>query len=356
MARPASLLASLRRAGIVAAALWLGLGSAGLAARPAAATALLELRALDTRVATIGHRLAFANAAQCAEAVPLSGLLIHSLDQYGTGMRPAAIGAFGLGGGPSILAVVPGGAADRAGIMADDRLLAIEGRPVPAISPEVRRGSFAATEKTIEAIETALADGSADFTLARGARRWIAQIDAPPGCASRFHVVPSSRHRAAADGRYVQLTSALVRYAADDSELAAVLAHELAHNILDHRQRLDEAKVSRGMLRHFGRNARLIRATEVEADRLSVALVARAGYDPAAAARFWQRFGREQGRGIFASATHPGWRRRAAILEGEAARLMGTGAPDAPQAGGSQVDRNQRSPPSRPIAVSRPDS
>ena len=48
-----------------------------------------------------------------------------------------------------------------------------------------------------------------------------------------------------------------------------------------HRVRLDAARVSRGFLGNFGRNARLIRETEVEADRLSVYLLERAGYDPA---------------------------------------------------------------------------
>ena len=62
--------------------------------------------------------------------------------------------------------------------------------------------------------------------------------------------------------------------------------------------------MQRGFLGNFGRNARRIRETEVEADRLSVYLLDRAGYDPDAAVRFWSRFGR-RGLNFLGSPTHP---------------------------------------------------
>ena len=75
-----------------------------------------------------------------------------------------------------------------------------------------------------------------------------------------------------------------------------------------HRVRLDAgAACARGFLGNFGRNARRIRETEVEADRLSVYLMERAGYDPEAAVRFWSRFGR-RGLNFLGSPTHPNWR------------------------------------------------
>ena len=104
-------------------------------------------------------------------------------------------------------------------------------------------------------------------------------------------------------------------------EMAAAIAHELAHNILRHRARLDAAGVDRGLGKQFGRSARLFKQTEVEADRLSVWLLAGAGYDPAAAARFWTRFGQRKGRPLFQAGTHPNWRDRVAALETEAAAV-----------------------------------
>ena len=64
----------------------------------------------------------------------------------------------------------------------------------------------------------------------------------------------------------------------------------------------------------------LIRETEVEADRLSVYLMERAGYDPDSAVRFWTRFGR-RGLNFLGSPTHPNWRRRIALFQSEIDRI-----------------------------------
>ena len=98
---------------------------------------------------------------------------------------------------------------------------------------------------------------------------------------------------------------------------AAAVAHELAHNILGHRARLDAAGVDRGLLQQFGRNARLFKQTEIEADRLSPWLMANAGYDPRAAVRFWTAFGQRAGRPLLQAGTHPRWQDRAASIERE---------------------------------------
>jgi predicted Zn-dependent protease len=125
---------------------------------------------------------------------------------------------------------------------------------------------------------------------------------------------------AQADGVYVQVTTALAEYAEDEAELAAVLAHEFAHNVLGHRVRLNQAGVQRGVFANFGSNARRIRETEIEADRLSVYLMEQAGYDPQGAVRFWSRFGR-RGLNFLGSPTHPNWRLRVQSLETEIAKI-----------------------------------
>jgi predicted Zn-dependent protease len=141
-------------------------------------------------------------------------------------------------------------------------------------------------------------------------------VGSEAGCATRFQLIPSRRLNAQADGRYVQVTTAIAEYVADDDELAAVIAHEFAHNILGHRVRLDQAHVSRGFFANFGSNASRIRETETEADRFSIYLLDRAGYDPGAAVRFWERFGR-RGLNFLGSPTHPNRQRRIALLQGE---------------------------------------
>lgn len=280
---------------------------------------LLAMRGLDQRVAAIGHRLAVTSRDLCAQRQWLPGIALHDLSQYGAEYRSAASRAFGLGAGPAVLALAPGGPAERAGLRLDDVLLALDGRALPRGGASEAR-TFEQMERILGALEAAFSDGSAEVAILRGGERLTLTVAAEQGCASRFQLVPSRRLNARADGQYVQLTTAIASYVADDGELAAVLAHEFAHNVLRHRVRLDEARVERGFLRNFGRNARRIRETEVEADRLSVYLMDRAGYDPAAAVRFWSRFGR-RGFNFLGSATHPNWQSRIALFEAEIAAI-----------------------------------
>lgn len=287
--------------------------------RPGLEDSLSAMRAQDARVAAIGHRLAVAGLDWCAERTWLPGFAVHDLSQYGADYRAAAIRAFGLDAGPGVLAVAPGGPADSAGLRADDILLALDGQPLPA-GRTGRDRSFDRMEQILAAVDAAFADGRAVLEVARhGERRTIA-IAAARGCASRFQLVPGGRMNAEADGRYVQVTTALVQYATDDLELAAVLAHEFAHNVLGHRVRLNAQGVQRGVMANFGNNARRIRETEIEADRLSVYLMERAGYDPDGAVRFWSRFGR-RGLNFLGSPTHPNWRARVQLFETEIAKI-----------------------------------
>ena len=273
------------------------------------------MRELDGRVATIGHRLAVANLDLCRQLLWLPGLALHDLSQYGADYRAAAIRAFRLDRGPGVLALAADGPARRAGLRLDDILISLDGQALPREAP-ARERSFDRMELILAAVDSAFADGTATMVIDRGGEPLSLEIRGERGCATRFQLIPSRRLNALANGRYVQVTTAISTYVEDDEELAAVLAHEFAHNVLGHRDRLDEANVERGFLGNFGRNARLIRETEVEADRLSVYLLERAGYDPAAAVRFWSRFGR-RGVNFLGSPTHPNWRRRIALFEAE---------------------------------------
>jgi beta-barrel assembly-enhancing protease len=276
-------------------------------------------RALDQRIATIGYRLATADLALCGRQQWLPGFVVQDLSQYGRSQRAAAIRIYGLDRGPGVLVLAAGGPGERAGLRRDDTLVALDGVPLRGPAPGAAASS--PFDQLLDAIDQAFADGRADLRVQRGAERIEVTVAAARGCASRFELVGGGGLRAWSDGRSVKVTIGLALYASDDAELAAVLAHEFAHNILGHQARLDAARAARGLFGNFGRSARLIRDTEAEADRFSIYLLDRAGYDPEAAVRFWTRFGPRGLRLPGDDPTHPGWRQRVASLTAEVAAI-----------------------------------
>jgi beta-barrel assembly-enhancing protease len=133
--------------------------------------------------------------------------------------------------------------------------------------------------------------------IRRGAVLQSLSFKPDAGCAAVVQIIPGRRINAQADGRYVQINAAMIDFVANDNELAAVIAHELAHNILKHRAKKTPSKQA-----------------EYEADRLSIALVARAGFDVGTVVPFWTRFEKRTSPGLFSDGTHPGTKKRLAAL------------------------------------------
>ncbi|MGH6782397.1 MAG: PDZ domain-containing protein, partial [Sphingomonadaceae bacterium] len=240
------------------------------AAEPDPRATLEALRNLDVTVARVGYRIATANAALCDRQTPASGVLLDGIEQYGGPYREAAAALFNLGDAPGVAAVLPGSPAAEAGVRAGDAVLAINGAPAATAAGQGGKGNFDRMALVLDQFEAALAVGPVTLDLQRGGERLSVRFSGASACASRFQVQPSDELNAAADGRYVQISSGFIPYFANEDEFAAILAHELAHNILNHRDRLDAQRVPRGFFRKFGKNAARIRETEIEADRFSL--------------------------------------------------------------------------------------
>lgn len=303
---------SFRKARILAALLAIG-------AAPADVATLEALRAADLRLGAIGYRLATSNAALCTDLAPVPGMVVHAVDQYAVSEQPAARTAFGFATGVAVEGVVPGSPAARAGLQADDSIVSVNGRPVPVAAGA---GHVRTRDAMVALIDAQPADGPLTLVVRRaGGDRAIA-IAPSPGCRTLFELRVGTAMDAVADGRLVQISSAFLdRFA--DPQLAVVVAHELSHNILRHHARLDAARVSRGLLRELGRNGRIHRMTEDDADRLGVHLLRNAGWDPQEAVRFWQGPGARIDGGIFHSRTHSSATKRAQLIAAELAALPG---------------------------------
>lgn len=251
------------------------------------------LRAADFRVASVVHRLATAGKAHCDASHPLTGLLLHHLDEYAVGDRAEAVRRFGLDKGPGVLAVVPRSAAAQAGVTAGDLLLSINGVPLPRPADLTGKSKPGNPRKSAEeadaTIEQQVRNGSARLEILRQGQPLSLLLKPVMGCAARGRLARSSQANAFADGRYAIMTTKMLDFVQNDDELAVVMAHEIAHNLLAHPARLEAQKVPHGVLRGIGKNASRVRRTEEEADRLALKLLWSAGYDLAAAIPFWRR-------------------------------------------------------------------
>lgn len=285
----------------------------------ASVQALRQVQAGERRLATVGHRIALANAALCAPGEWRLGLALHAASQYAAGFRTILAQEFGFHRGVAVLALAEGGPAERAGLRPGDLLLAADGILLATPGEPGRGGSYYEAAAAMGRIEAAAADGIVTFTVGRGTAQVRVPVAGARGCASRFQLAVTHRLVAAADGQTVQLSTGVLGFVRSDDELASVLAHELAHNILRHRRRLDAMGIQRGFLQQFGRSARLTRESELEADRLGIRLMARAGYDPQAALAYVARAMTRPDYGE--GGTHPRGRDRLAAMREEIARL-----------------------------------
>lgn len=301
----------------------IALALAGLvAAIPARAdpASLLALQRYDRQLLTIGYRLQVSGGDLCAVRAPIPGFALHDLSQYGAGEQADARAAFGFVADPLVLAVAPDSPAFTVGLREGDALIGLDGHAIPAARPNARK-SYARMNALLKQLDAAAADGMIDLLIRRGGQAITLNVLAPSGCPSRFQTDVSAALDSKADGIYVELTTGIIDFAGDDAQIAAVIAHEMAHNILRHRERLNAVGIRRGLLGQFGRNARLVRQTEVEADRLSVYLMERAGYSPEAIVSFWERYDRTHPLGFLNAPTHPKPKSRVATVHAETARI-----------------------------------
>ena len=301
------------------AAIALGFATCGMAVAKEAGdeayvAALARLQQYDTRLQSVGWRLAAANAPYCKDARPAIGLLLQDMMSYHDpdGIRAA----IGLEGDVAVQALADNAPAARAGLLPGDEVLAIDDSAL-AGWPVNGAGDYRRLASLHDLIDEQLA-AHGRITLRLRTGRMPSRdvtIHGEPACPSRFEVL-TGKSGAQADGTRVVIGHRFGkgRGAADgldDEEYAAVVAHELAHNLLEHRALLDKV----------GRSWGKVRRTEREADRLSVWLLANAGYRPEAGPKLMSGWGRRRDIGFLKIPTHESWDKRVANMEAEITRL-----------------------------------
>lgn len=138
----------------------------------------------------------------------------------------------------------------------------------------------------------------------RGAERRMVAMWAVSSCQFSLRLIESEQINGVSNGRQVEVTTGAMRFFVWDDELAWMLSHEIAHNVLSH---VDSAKLRLALGAFLGAtvgpSARPAvsppsRSLEAQADYVGSYLMARAGYDLDAVRRVWQRLANIESRQV----------------------------------------------------------
>lgn len=260
---------------------------AGALSQPAPAHWSALLHAYMNRVAQIDWRLATLDPARCPRVDAGFGISFDSLSAYAAQERAAVAAALRMGDLPQVAAVAAGSPAAAAGVVAGDRLRAIDGQSASEI---VQAQSGTSVADRLETFLAAQAPNArVRLELENGGIVRTAEIVPVPRCNIRNVVVVEDKVDAWSDAHATALTTGLVGFVANEDELALIAGHEMAHAMLGDKFARDKVRNKR---------------KEDAADRLGAELAACAGYDVGLASRFWLRYDQTRALAFLPTFTH----------------------------------------------------
>ena len=159
----------------------------------------------------------------------------------------------------------------------------------------------------------------------RGGEVRTVTVAAIPACHYSMQVLHTDIINGITDGRRIGVTRGALLFFSSDDELGWVVAHEIAHNILNHSENMKLHVMVRALLAARGQESvsgdtlSPGPSLEVQADYVGAYLMARAGYDVTAIKQFWKRLERIeawQGRSrAQLTKTHPPTKERLTAFE-----------------------------------------
>lgn len=301
---------------------------------------LVELAKAQERLDRIAYPLLMAATPLCqGKTGRRVGVAFRHVREYSGPWAVAAAAALQASDTVSLSLVSPGSAADRAGLQAGDRLLAINRTAIP-----VGRGALEVVKRAVSTMPATVT-----FTISRAGT--VHELSTVPDtlCDLGARVIVEGDINAFADGHNIIFPWAMMRFANDD-ELRTVVAHEIAHNAMGHIEArrknallggifgaiADIALASQGINTGGENTATFMRAAaaafsqdfEREADYVGMYIMARAGVPMHSGPNLWRQFAQINPAAIGYASTHPTTaerfvRLRATIEEIEQKREVG---------------------------------
>lgn len=279
---------------------------------------LRQLLAQQARVWDVGYPLLGRGAGLCPDQVRANfGFQAWTRWDIGGQYQIASMSVYGLDDQVRVVHVLPASPAAEAGLRAGDVIERVGWHEIPS-----GKTAGAALQQVID--REATAGTPLAFHVRRGEQRFTIDMVPRPQCDFALILTESDQINAFFNGRQVYVTDGLARFLGKDSELAAVIAHVLGHAMLAHvgetsktdelverleswraaaldeetRDRLQEAGIT-PEARPF------TLAQEIQADRLALELMSRAGYSLDAAPAVWRRFAAVERGAVLLRDFHP---------------------------------------------------
>lgn len=268
----------------------------------------------NERLENLSYPLQLASSEICEKGNLLkrAGFSYHNLSTINNEWHAAAISEYGIGESYSITNVIPNSPADKAGLAKKDILVSIDGEDLSLGKNSTKVNDEIWKEKT--------KDGVVDILVLRGGNKKQLTVYPINTCSYPVVYVNNDTLNAYADGDAVYIHKGLMRFT-NDLELSTVIAHEIAHNAMQHIEAKQTNRaggivldilvtaatggINPGFSDHAGNM--YSQEFEAEADYVGIYIMARAGLDISKTANFWRRMAIENPGNIekSISATHP---------------------------------------------------
>lgn len=279
----------------------------------------LEKRIKDeAKLVNISYPIMQKNADLCGQQTTHSyGLNFWQIQTLPAKYHAAARDMYQLGQMVQINHVAKGGPAAHAGLKSGDIILAANHQDISA-SPNGIKHLYQISAQSPKQM---------NLVYQRQGQIYETTLIPTTVCAYPIHFIDKSEINAYADGQNIIITSGIFRYAENESELALIIAHELAHNTMQHIQKnrvntlagglsgllLDTllAKAGTNSGQQFTKMGQQLGATahsvafESEADYVGMYYLRRAGYDTSNVGSFWRRMAADGQASIASARTHP---------------------------------------------------
>ncbi len=284
---------------------------------------LKSLVALQDRLYGIAAPLLVNNAALCRNnARNLLGFTAKTKFSYAAEFIEAAT-ALGLTDQLQVTGVLAGSGAEKVGLQRGDLLVAIQDKPVPI-------GADAERQTALMLGSLVNSHSNIRLAIARNGGNQTLNVPLTRACAFGIELGNTDNVISYADGRRVLISAGMIKFLRSDDELAYVIAKEMAHNTLTHPARQRLTSTLSGVIDNLVRlrpDAAPLSGTagvkpyppqlDAAADRLSLYMVARAGYKVDDASAFWQRLANQYPASVLNgyTAIHPATTYRIAAIE-----------------------------------------